>query len=362
MDRARAWAEAALERAGREGVRLEPTRAIVLVDARAGRPVWEIRLAVWEPAGTATVRIGSGAAATGRRTEVVFGDDPALDLADLTTNPLPADDRRLADAATVALAELRARDARPAPADGRVAGKVRWAARSVRGGLVRGELVARVELEKQEPDGVIAVRLDATTGERLGLQCHLLLRGSRRSTPLGRAAAVARARRWLTQLEARDAGERAGERAALPEPGEPRGLTDAPRGVAATPRAGLPQLVRARLSVQPASRTWLMRFRLKESGPAREVVLVVNSRTGAVASLRVVNPWRGVGSRDQAEADLTVLARVRLGPAARVGSLILGDREGQQVWLGVVHVEDGRLYRATVERGRVRFQKIRAGA
>ncbi len=349
MDRARAWAGAALERAGREGVRLEPTRALVLVDARAGRPVWEIRLSVWEPAGTATVRIASGA----RRTEVVLGDDPSLDLADLTTNPLPAGDRRLADAATVALAELRARDVRPVAPDGaRLAGKTRWAARATQGGLVRGELVARVELEKREPDGEVAVRLDATTGDRLGLQCPLLLRGSRRSTPLGRTSVVARARRWLAQLSASDAGERA----CSPEPGTPRGLTD-------TPRAALPQLVRARLSVQPGSRTWLLRFRLKEPGLSREVALVVNSRTGTVCSLRVVNPFRGVvASRDQAEADLTVLARVRLGPAARVGSLILGDREGQQVWLGVVHVEDGRLYRATVERGRVRFQKIRAGA
>lgn len=346
MDRARAWAEAALELAGREGARLEPTRAIVLVDARAGRPVWEIRLSVWEPAGTATVRLG-------RRTEVVLGDDPALDLADLATSPLPAGDRRLADAATVALAELRARDARARPPAGVQAGKVRWASRSVRGGLVRGELVARVELEKHEPDGVIAVRLDATTGERLGLHCPLLQRGSRRSTALGRTAAVARARRWLTQLEARDSGADAGERAAEP---------DAPRGLTESPRAGLPQLVRARLSVQPESRTWLMRFRLKEPGSAREVAVVLNSRTGAVITLRVVAAWRAETSLAQAEADLTVLARVRLGPAARVGSLIEGAREGKRVWLGVVHVADGRLYRATVERGRVRFQKIRAGA
>ncbi len=183
------------------------------------------------------------------------------------------------------------------------------------------------------------------------IQCHLLLRGSRRSTPLGRAAVVARARRWLAQLAADDAAARPTPPS---DPDEPRGLTSA--------RTGLPQLVRARLSVQPSSRTWLLRFRLKEPGPAREVALVVNSRTGAVASLRVVNPWRGVGTQAQAEADLTVLARVRRGPAARVGSLILGDREGQKVWLGVVHVDDGRLYRATVERERVRFQKIRAGA
>lgn len=350
MDRARAWAEAALERAGRTGVRLEPTRALVLVDTRAGRPVWEIRLSVWEPAGTATVRIASGA----RRTEVVLGDDPALDLADLAADPLPPGDRRLADAATVALAELRAREARPAADDGgRLAGKTRWAARGTRGGLVRGELVARVELERRAPDGEVAVRIDATTGDRLGLQCPLLLRGSRRSTPLGRTSVVARARRWLAQLEAEDAAARAVQ----PEPDAPRGLTDA------TPRAGLPRLVRARLLVQPGSRVWRLRFRLPEPGPAREVALLVNSRTGAVASLRVVNPWRGVvASHAQAEADLTVLARVRLGPAARVGSLILGDRDGQQVWLGVVHVDDGRLYRATVERGRVRFQKIRAGA
>lgn len=273
-----------------------------------GRAGYRLRLRVWEPAGTACVRLLDAAPAVA----FPFASDDLGEHEEVGEQEAGEDGRVVLDAALAA--------ARAQWPGGEL--NVRGLARR----RVRGGAEWLVRLERARRDGFVVVDLDSATGDRLGLLAAPLLRGSRRSAALTRAAAVVRAREQV------------------------HGLPDGMR------------LRRARLMRSEGSRVWRVHWEDETAG----VAVTLNARTGRLCSwdrtLPVETRLSAFPARDEAARELSLAVVLQLGDAARLSVPVAGARAGRPVWFAVAQTPDGRLFRATLDRGRVDLLRRDAGA
>jgi len=276
--------------------------------------VYRLEVALWEAAGLARLR--------GRRVEYPADVDP-------WEEPPPPRPARPSD--PLSPLELRAlsQATRGRARDGELRCGT-WCRRddpsARQGGLTW------VWVERQAPDGRIAVEVDPHTGVRLGSFLPYRARGSRRAGALSRPRAVQEAR---TRLQ-------------LPEEAVQ---------------------VYTRLCKRPLRRVWNVRWDVSE-GPWRGVVRAeLNARTGEVIESELrLQPRRTsralpASERAPAEQEIRRQVRVLVGPRARIGPLVPGLSESGEhaCWLAVVADEEGTR-RVTYRSGKVTLGPIRAAS
>jgi len=308
---AEAWANEVLaSRWAAVRFRLEPVDESWRRDRALGREHYRVELRVWELAGEARVEADRRGRVVATTFPAAAGDADAGPGA--ATEAAPAavlEAARAAAAADRPGARLRVREAAPVPAG-------------------RGRRAWRVVVDAVPRDGRLVVDVDPRGPRRLGYRCDPFLRGSRRSAALSRASALARARADL----------------------------DLPSAA---------RVVGARLDARGRGRVWRLRWELATAEAEGVVAAALNARTGELHAYRstVAPAAAAVGrpERAQAETELAAAARVRLGEGARVGPLIGGATDalagGRPAWLAVVRAPNGRLYRASLDAGRVRFRR-----
>ena len=212
----------------------------------------------------------------------------------------------------------------------------RGEARPLRVRLIRpeppGRLAARAAgllLERHPVDGQLVVDLDPAGAGRVGYLCAPLFRQANRSAALQRSSALTRAKAALRL----------------------------PKGA---------RLASARLVRGELGRAWRLRWVVDTPERVGAVLATLNARTGRLAVyLTTVAPrprlLPATAARDAAERELRQAVQHRLGPGARVGSLVLGVSEDgpevREAWLAAVLGPDGTLFRALLDRGKVTLKR-----
>lgn len=275
-----------------------------------GRERYQARFRAWESLGWARVEVDR----EGRAQRVVF---PDADPPDAEGIPAGAEELRRWGQAALEVA-------------GSVAPGRPFDLRSVQAyPATRGGLEVRALVEHHPLDGQLVVDIDPRGPGRVGFLCAPLFRSSRRSQALSRASAVARARRQL----------------ALPDGA---------------------RLTSARLVKGGLGRVWRLRWEVETDEQVGALVASLNGRTGrpcvflSTVAPRV-RPLPATLEREAAESQMRQAVERRLGPGARVGSLVPGAvGEGDELrtaWLAAVCAPDGGVFRAVLDAGRVSLRR-----